>query len=257
VLFGLGVSACFRDRTADDPGEATDAERIAFQAPADSSLTPGQVDQYLRTIVAQLELLQTEAPAMREQLAAVPRERRQPAPPTSAQTASPPKSRPKSRQALWGDFVDATFVRSARKLGYNPAELWYVRDRMSVVSGHLLATEMHASKDQAAALFRQQAEAMRGTPGVTQAQIDAMLKAAQQAEQQTARPVPPRVEQNLGALRRARGTLSDTTWGKIASVATGAGLGDLGEAPEAELDRRLNELRTLHLQALEGDDPPR
>ncbi|HEU0298226.1 MAG TPA: hypothetical protein VFR37_02205 [Longimicrobium sp.] len=247
MLLAAAPAACSRDRAA-GPDEVTKTEHAAFAPPADSSLTPRQVDRYLRTTLAQLELVQAEAPAVRARLATV----RRPPPPAPG---APKGARPKSRQALWGDFVDAAFVRSARKLGYNPAELWYVRHRISAVGGHLMAAELHSSRDQAAALFRQQAEAMRGAPGVTQAQIDAMLQAAAQAERQAAPPASPRLVQNLGALRRARNALDDEAWGRIASVAAGAGLSDLGDVPEAELARRLDELRELHQDAVSNHSP--
>jgi hypothetical protein len=244
----LALGACFGDRDSGS-GELSQAERAAYTAPADSSLTAAQVDRYLRTTLAQVELLRAEGPQVRARLATVQR--------ASAPPAGAKGPRPKTRQALWSDFVDGAFVRSARKLGYRPAELLYVRERLSSVSGKLLATEMSGAKDQTAALFRQQAESMRGTPGVTQAQIDAMLQAAAQAEQQTPRPVHPRTAQNLAALRQAHPPLNDATWGKIAGVAAGIGMGELGELPDADAGRRLDELRQLHRDALENRNPSR
>lgn len=214
--------------------------------PSDSALTPGQIEQYLRTTAAQLAIIRAEAPVARERMAAARGDRK---------AAAPGAKRPKSPQAIWGDFVDAAYVRSARKLGYNPAELWYVRHRMSLAGGHLVAGQLQGSKHQVAGLFRQQAEAMRSTPGVAQAQIDAMIHAAEQAErQQPPRSAPPRLAQNLDALRRARGGLSEATWSRIASVAAGTGLSDLGTIPEAHAARRLDELTRLFGEALAGRD---
>lgn len=249
VLAALALGACSRDRAA-GPDEPTHAEHAAFSAPADSSLTPQQVDRYLRTTVQQLERLRAEGPAVRERLVAAP------GPPAQAQPGQPPAPRPKSRQALWGDFVDAAFVRAARKLGYNPAELWFVRARMSAVSGHLLAAEAQASSGQAAALFRQQAESMRGIPGVTPAQIDAMLQAAERAEQQQTRPTPPRVAQNLEALARARGNLSESAWRRIAGVASGIGVSDLGVLPQPQAEARIDRFLDLYRHAVENREPP-
>jgi hypothetical protein len=240
----LVLGACFGDKHADS-GTITDAERAAFAAPADSSLTAKQIDQYLRTALAQLEMLRAEAPAARERLAVAERERVQ----TTPTTRKGP--RPKSPQAQWSEFVNATFVRSARKLGYNPAELDYVRGRFSAVSGHLLAVQMHGFTDEGAALFRQQAEMMRGTPGVSQAQIETMLRAAAQAEEQKAPAARPGVEQNLGVLRRAYGAVSDAIWGEIAGVAAGIRLSELRALSDAERGRELDKLRQLHQQVLE------
>jgi hypothetical protein len=248
VLLAFGIGACSRDR-APEPGEITSADSAAFTAPADSSLTVAQVDHYLRTTLAQFNILRAEAPAMRERLAAAQRAREQAAPTT------PRSARPRSRQALWSDYVDAAFVRAARRLRYNPAELWYVRERMAAVSGHLLAGEMYASSDEGAALLRQQAGSMRGTPGVAEVQIEAMLRAADQAEQQTARPPAPRLVQNLAVLRQARGSVSDSTWRRVAGIAAGIGLSDLTEIPEEEAVRRLGEFRRLYVEVLENREP--
>lgn len=249
-LLVAGLAGCSRDKASEN-GEISPSEHAAFQAPADSSLTPEQVDRYLRTALGQFDILRAEAPATRKQLAAMRRDSK------PAVSAPPGAKRPKSQQALWGDFVDATYVRAARKLGYNPAELWYVRHRISAAGGHLLAGEMQGSKSQAASLFRQQAEAMRGAPGVTQAQIDAMLKAAAQAEgQEPVRAVPPRLAQNVEALRRARGEISDAAWGRVAGVAAGVGVTDLGRIPDGQIGRKLDELTTLYQAALANREPP-
>lgn len=246
----LALSACFGDRDGGS-GEPTREELAAFTAPADSTLTARQVDQYLRTAAAQLELIRVEGPAVRTALDTVQRVRTPPAAPGAKAV------RPRSRQALWGDFVDAAFVRAARKLRYSPAELLYVRGRISAVNGHLLASGMHASRDQAAALFRQQAEAMRGAPGVTESQVQAMLRAAEQAEEQAPPPADPRLVRNLEVLRQGRAGLGDARWGRITAVAAGGELGELGDAPAPEFARRVEELRRLHQEALESGGPAR
>jgi hypothetical protein len=98
---------------------------------------------------------------------------------------------------------------------------------------------------------------MRGAPGVTQAQIDAMLKAAEQAEgQEPVGAVPPRLAQNVQALRRARGGVSDAAWGRVAGVAAGVGVTDLGRIPEGQIGRKLDELTTLYQAALANREPP-
>lgn len=248
VALAATLSACFGDRRA-DAGEPTKTEHAAFKAPADSSLSPSQVDRYLRTAAAQFEILRAEAPTARERIASA-RQARDAAP-------APKGARPKSSRAMWGDFVDAAFVRAARKLGYNPAELWYVRDRISAVRSHLLTSGLQVTQDQAAELFRQQAEAMRNVPGSTRADRERLLQAAAQAERQAA-PAgpPPRVAQNLATLRRSRGGLSDATWDRIGSVASGVGVSELSDAPLPEVARRLDELRRLHVHAVANREPP-
>lgn len=251
MLSLLATGACFRDRDGGS-GELSEKELAAFSAPADSSLTAKQVDQYLRTSLAQLELLRAEGPAARERMALAVSQRARAAP------GAAKGKRPPSPQAVWVDFVDETFVRSARKLGYRPAELLYVRGRLALVSGHLLASQGHAFNDEGAALMRQQVELMRGTPGVSEAQLQSMLQAAERAEQEQApMTTPPRLAQNLGALRQAQAAVSDSAWGRIASVAAGVEVSELGQLSEAEAGRKLNELRELYLGALENRKPPR
>jgi hypothetical protein len=116
---------------------------------------------------------------------------------------------------------------------------------------------MEASRGQAVGLLRQQAEAMRGTPGVTQAQIDAMLKAAEQAEGQPASAAtPPHLAQNLDALRRARPNLSPAAWARVAAVASATGLSELGAVSDANAGRALDEIRELYTHAVENQEPP-
>jgi hypothetical protein len=202
--------------------------------------------------VALFEMLQAGAPAARARMATARSDGER-----AAAAPAAKGKRPKSPRAVWGDFVDASFVRSARKLGYNPAEMWYVRDRMSAVRSHLLTSELQVSQDQAAELFRRQAEAMRTAPGATKADRDRQLQAAAQAERQPSRPAAsPLIAQNLSALRQARTRLSDAAWDRIGSVAAGVEVSGLGERPEAELGRRLEELRQLHLHAVANREPP-
>jgi hypothetical protein len=249
ALVALSASGCFRDRAGDAP-EVTAAEQAAFAPPADSSLTPEQVDRYLRTTLAQVERIRAEGAEARKQAAAQAERAR-------ARPATDSGPRPRSARALWGDFVDASFVRAARKLGYQPAEMWYVRGRMSAVGAHLTGTRMDASRGQAVGLLREQAEAMRGTPGVTQAQIDAMLKAAEQAERQPAPGgAPPHLVQNLDALRRARPNLSPAAWVRVAAVASATGLSDLSKASQADAGRALDGIEQLYTHALENREPP-
>lgn len=250
ALLALVSGACSRDRSGGE-GTVAEAEHAAFAAPPDSTLTPAQVERYLRASLAHFELLQAEGPALRRRLAAMQAEQERPA------AAAPDSASPRAPRELWSELVDEAYVRAARKLGYNPAELWYVRDRMAKVAGHLLAREAQLPAQEAAAHLRSQAEAMRGVPGVTRAQLDAMLEAADRAEaQQAPAPVPPRLAQNVRAVIEARGALSPAAWGRVAAVAAGLGVDDLGEMPEPRAAAKLTELREMYRHALESGDGP-
>jgi len=227
-----------------DEDHIAEEERAAFTAPADSSLAADQVDRYLRATLAQLDLIEAERAPVQDSMAKLREARR-----AAARSGAP---RPRAPVAIWSDFVDATYIRSARELGYNPAELWFVRGRLAAVSGHLMAQQAHAGRHQAAALLRQQAELLRGQPGVPPEQIDAMLRGAEETENAAPPPTSPRVLQNLETLRQARSGLSDSAWVRIGSVAAGSEVTTLGGMPDAELTRKLEELRELCRAAVEN-----
>jgi hypothetical protein len=254
-LGALAASACFRDRDADSPEISVD-ERAAFTAPADSSLTPDQVERYLRTMLAQFELVAAEAPSMRRQIAAGDG--------AVAKQAGTGRDSPMKR---WSDFLTATYVRAARRADANPAEMEYVGDRIRRVGGYLQGRQAQASGGQMAALLRQQAEALRSHADVPPEQIDQMLQAADAAERQTVQPAPPAVQQNLDVLRSTRGRVTEPTWVRVAAVSGGVGLmalGDMADTTASGPVAQLSELREMYTAALEnrahppgGDAPAR
>lgn len=230
------LAACSRDR---DRPQVTDSERAAYAAPADSTLTPAQVDLYLQTALAQLELIEAEAPGLRGEIAAAP------------ETAPPAMKR-------WSDFLAATYVRAARRVGANPAEMEFVGARMHAVGTYLGTRASQASGKELAAILRAQAEGMRGTPGANPALVEGMLKQAEQAESQTVDPAPPRLQQNLDVLRRERANVSDATWTRIGRVSGGIGLmalGDMSDTTSTGVLAQLGEIRSLFEAALENRAP--
>lgn len=242
-LLALAASACFRDRDADSP-EISAAERAAFAAPADSTLTPDQVERYLRTMLAQFDLLAAEAPAMRQRIHAGELGH-------GEQPGAPMKR--------WSDFLTATYVRAARKADASPAEMEYVGDRMKQVSGYLSARQAQASGPQMAALLRQQAAAMRRQPGVSPEHVDEMLRSADRTERETVQPPPRAVQQNLDVLRTTRGNVTPEMWIRITRVSGGVGLMALGDMADTTANgpvAQIRDLRKLYRQALENRAPP-
>ncbi|HSU12885.1 hypothetical protein [Longimicrobium sp.] len=258
-LIALGISACgFKDKIAhggtdggaapedvDQKSEATvtEAELAAFKAPADSSLTPEQIDHYLRTSLTQFDVIRAEAPRLHQQVADMEKRGKDGGVLSGLRNVAEGMG----AMAHWGDLIGGSYVRSARTLHYNPAEMEYVRERMVAISGHLMmkpAQSMGAS-------FRQQAEAMKGQPGVTQQQIDEMLK---QADEMDANMKPsPALQQNLNALKQARPNVTDAMWTQIGFATGGMGLvalSNLGDPADTASTRKLNEFRTLYTDAL-------
>jgi hypothetical protein len=145
-------------------------------------------------------------------------------------------------------------VRSARTLKYNPAEMEYVRERMGLVSTYLMTRPMQAYGKQAAQQLRQAAEAMKGQPGVTQEQIDQMLRNAADAEKNASESsVSPAIRQNLDALRHARGNVTEPAWQQIGFASGGMGilaLTGLGDPADTATMHKLNDFRQLYTDAL-------
>ena len=249
---GAGHDGGAAPSEVDQKSEATvtEAEANAFKAPADSSLTPQQVEAYLRTSLTQFDLIRSEAPALHQQVAEMEKRGK------SGGLISGLRNAAEGIGAMshWADLVGGSYVRSARTLKYNPAEMEYVRERMTAISGYLMTKPMMEAGKTAAVQMRQQAEAMRGQPGVDQSQIDAMLQQAAEMEKNASQDnVSPAIRQNLDALHHARGNVTDAAWTQIGFASGGMGLmalSGLGDPADTATVRKLNEFRTLYTDAL-------
>ena len=255
---GAGGDGGAAPSEVDQKSEATvtEAEQNAFKAPADSSLTPQQVEAYLRTSLTQFDLIRSEAPALHQQVAEMEKRGK------SGGLISGLRNAAEGINAMshWADLVGGSYVRSARTLKYNPAEMEYVRERMAAISGYLMTKPMQDMGKQAAQQMRQQAEAMRGQPGVDQASIDQMLQQAAEMEKNAAEEnVSPAIRQNLDALHHARGKVTDAAWTQIGFASGGMGLmalSGLGDPTDTATVRKLNEFRGLYTDALNNRVTP-
>ena len=237
-------------------GSVTEAEQTAFKAPADSSLTPQQVEAYLRTSLTQFDLIRSEAPALHQQVAEMEKRGK------SGSLISGLRNAAEGIGAMshWADLVGGSYVRSARTLKYNPAEMEYVRERMGAVSTYLMTKPMQEYGRQAAQQMRQQAQALKGQPGVDQSAIDQMLQQAAEAEKNANESnASPALQQNLDALKRARGNVTEPAWQQIGFASGGMGLlalGGLGDPADTATTRKLNEFRQLYTDALNNRVTP-
>jgi len=249
---GAGHDGGAAPSEVDQKSEATvtEAEQNAFKAPADSSLTPQQVEAYLRTSLTQFDLIRSEAPALHQQVAEMEKRGK------SGGLISGLRNAAEGIGAMshWADLVGGSYVRSARTLKYNPAEMEYVRERMGAVSAYLMTKPMQEAGKQMAVQMRQQAEAMKGQAGVDQAQIDQMLQSAAEMEKNASEAdVSAALRQNLDALRRARSNVTEPAWQQIGFASGGMGLlalSGLGDPADTATTRKLNEFRALYTDAL-------
>jgi hypothetical protein len=233
----------------------TEAEQAAFTPPADSSLTPQQVEKYLRTSLTQFDLIRAEAPALHRQVASMDQRAK------SGGVLSGLRNAAEGINAMahWGELIGGSYVRSARALHYNPAEMEYVRERKAAVSGYMMTKPMQDMGKQMATQLRQQAETMRGQPGVDQSQIDAMLASADEAEKNAADNASPAIRQNMTALRQGRGNVTDAMWTQIGIAGGGMGLvalTGLGDPADTSTARKMNEFRQVYTDALNNRVSP-
>jgi hypothetical protein len=268
LLVALALAACGGDSgsemsaTPDDvdpKSGATPTERevASFRAPADSVLTPQQVEAYLKTTLLQFDLVRAEAPRLHEEVARIEERGQRGGVIAGLRNVAAGAS----LLATSADLIGGSFVRSARSLGYNPAEMEWVRERMIEVSGHLVMRPMLEMGVEQAASLRTQAEAYRGQPGFDQASIDAILQSADEMEENARREMASSraVAANAAALRRARSEVTDPMWAAIAFVGGTGGLwawGGLSDPQSTEAQRQLDEWRRVYTDALENRVTP-
>lgn len=236
---------------------ATEAELASFREPADSVLTPDQVNAFLRTSLLQFDLIRQESRKYHEQAAQMA----QRAEKDKGGVVSGFRNMVDAGQVLagWGDLVGGSYTRAARSQGYNPAEMEWVRERMGEVAGYLLARPMHEAGIQMAGTLRQQAEQYRNTPGFSEADVNEMLKNADEMEKQARESAAAgAMVRNLEVLHRARPNVTDHMWTAVA-MASGAGLiglTGLSDPNDTTSVRQLTEWRQVMTDALANKVTP-
>lgn len=237
---------------------ATEAEMASFNAPADSVLTPEQVNAFLRTSLLQFDLIQQESGKYREQAARIAERGEK----NKGSAVSGMRNTVDAMQwlAAFGDLVGGSYTRAARSQGYNPAEMEWVRERMLEVSGHLMTRPMMEMGVQSAQAMRQQAEQFRGQPGFDEAQIQEMLKNADDMEKQAREQMTASsaVARNVEVLHRARPNVTDHMWMAVsmASAAGLLGLTGLADPADTTAARTFREFRQVYTDALNNRVTP-
>jgi ElaB/YqjD/DUF883 family membrane-anchored ribosome-binding protein len=231
---------------------ATDRELAGFTAPADSVLTPEQVNAFLRTSLLQFDLIRQESKKYHEQAAQMAARAEK----DKGGLVSGFRNAVDATQwmAGFGDLIGGSYVRAARSQGYNPAEMEWVRERMGEVSGYLMMKPMYEGIAGQVATMRQQAEQYRGQPGFDDATINEMLKNADDMEKQAQEQLRAAgaVSRNMEVLHRARPNVTDHMWGAV-SMAGGIGLlglTGLSDPNDTTAVRQLTEWRQVFTDAL-------
>jgi hypothetical protein len=236
---------------------ATEAEQQAFQPPADSVITPAQVEKYLKTTLLQFDLVRKEAVGLHE----TAREMKERAKDGGLVAGLRNAAAGMSLVGGWADVVGGSYVRSARTLGYNPAEMEWVRERMSEVGGYMAMKPMYEQAQQGAGAMAGQIAEMRRQldagqlAGYTREQLDSMeaqtLRSA--AEVQAQNGASRAVLANVEVLRRARPAVTDTMWTVVGWTGGATGLlalTGLTDPEDTEAQRKLDEVRALYQAVL-------
>jgi hypothetical protein len=250
LALAVPVLACSGDdsgagRAADDvdpdqPAAVTERERQAFSEPAAGVLAAEQVEKYLKTSLLQFDLLHQHAESLHEGARRIGEraERRGAAGGLMALV----EGGRWAAQAV--DVIGGSYVRSARTLGYNPAEMEWVRDRMAEAATHVAALAYQESSRQVVAQVREQArelEAMRAAGDFaifSEADIQQMFAGAEEMEREIESRVDPTAARNVEVLRAARPNVTDAMWLQVGwhggGLMSWAGFVD----PQDELARR-------------------
>jgi len=238
------------------PVAVTEEERSEFTPPADSVITEAQVTAYLKTSVLAFDLVRKEAERLHARVQEM--EKRAKDGGTLGQLRNVMEAGQTMAQA--GDLIGGSYIRSARTLKHNPAEMEWVRERMSEVSGHLTMKPMYEASIKSAADMRTQAEELRkqlaagGAAGFTEGDIQQMIASADEMEANARSQGASRaVMANLEVLRKARPAVTDAMWGTIGlagGASTWVALAGLSDPNNTEAQKKLDEFRRVYEDAL-------
>jgi hypothetical protein len=237
---------------------ATDRELASFKEPADSVLTPEQVQNYLRTTLLQFDLIRAESGKYHDQAARMAKREEKGGGGLVAGLRNAADAG--SLIVGFGDLIGGAYVRAARSQGYNPAEMEWVRARMGEVSGYLMMKPMYEGMVSQAATMRQQAEQYRGQPGFDDATINQMLKSADETEKQAQDQLRAAgaVTRNMEVLHRVRPNVTEHMWGAVSLVGGVGllGLTGLSDPADTTAQRQLTEWRQVYTDALANKVTP-
>lgn len=248
-----------RPDEVDQKAEAvpTEAELASFRAPADSVLSADQVGAYLRTTLLQFDLIRQESQGVHDRLAKIDERSQEGGLIRGLRNVADGVS----LMTSVADLIGGSYVRSARSLGYNPAEMEWVRERMADVSTHMMMLQMHEGVVAQARAIREQAEAYRGQEGFDETMIREMIESADEMEADARREMAASrtIAANVEVLRRARPEVTDHMWAAVA-LAGGPGglmaLTGLADPQDTTVQRQLEEWRRIHTDALENRVTP-
>ncbi|MEW5930269.1 MAG: hypothetical protein AB1941_22650 [Gemmatimonadota bacterium] len=239
------------------PVAVTEEEMNDFRAPADSVLTPAQVEAYLKTSLLQYDLVRKESEGIHAKVTEMEERAK------DGGTLAGLRNMAAAGQTMMQvtDLIGGSYIRSARSLGYNPAEMEWVRERMAEVAGYVAMKPMYEQAARSAGDMRTQAEQLRAqlaggaNPGFTEADVQQMFTSADQMEAQAREQMQAAgaVRANLEVLHKARPAVTDAMWGTVGFAGGAQGLialSGIADPNDAEAKKKLDEFRVVYQDAL-------
>jgi ElaB/YqjD/DUF883 family membrane-anchored ribosome-binding protein len=255
------MDATPEDVDEDTPAEISEKERAAFEAPDDSVITEEQVTMYLKASLLQFDLVRQHSERLHERMQKM-EERAE-----KGGTLAGLRNLMEAGSTIveFGDLIGGSLVRSSRTLGYNPAEIEWVRDRMTELSTYVMFKPMQEAFAQSAQEARRNLEEMQAAmaesgeeSGFTEEDIATALQNIEETES-TSFDIPPSVQKNIEVLHRAKPNVTDQMWSAI-GVAGGAmglmAISGLNDPNDTEAQQKLDEYRRLFTDALENRVSP-
>lgn len=241
---------------AEAPATVTEEEQAAFTPPADSLLTAAQVDAYLKTALLQFDLVRKESEGFHEQAKRMEERSKDGGVIAGLRNVADAAS----FMTRFADVIGGSYVRAARTLEYNPAEMEWVRERMGEVGIYLaIGKQAEAASASMASTFREQAQQMRqqleaGTlQGYTEEDVRNLEQQAEEMERNAQGGEHGAAQRNAAVLKQARPNVTEKMWAGVAFSSGMQGWGalsGLANPQDTTAQRTLTEWRTLYTDAL-------
>lgn len=247
------MSATPDDVDTSSEATITDRERAAFEAPANGQLTEEQVTNYLKVSLLQFDLVRKESQGMHDRLAKM--EERQE---SGGIIAGIRNAADAGRLVMnAADVLGGSYVRSARTLGMNPAEMEWVSEQMGEAAGYFAAEQMREMSMASVEQVREEARELerRRAAGeevyLSDDDVKQMLAQADEMQREFEANVDEAARSNADVLRRARPNVTDEMWMQLGWH--GGGLyawAGLSNPQDTTAQRQLDDYRRIFEDAL-------
>lgn len=238
--------------TESDP-TVTEEELAAFTPHADELLTEEQITNYLQTSLLQFDLIRKQSAGLHETAEKI-EERGE----DGGLVAGLRNLADAGRLVVGAaDLIGGSYVRSARTLGHNPAEMEWVRDRMIETASYITGLQLQEMSRSAIEQVREQANDLkRRREGgedvyISAADIEQMFAQADEMEREFEAGQDQTGRANAELLRRVRPAVTEAMWMQLGWHGGGPfAWAGLSNPQDTTAQRQLDEYRRVFEDAL-------